>query len=486
MLMKSRQPSASVRHCCCHWIVRFTACCGLLITAACHVAPGNDDLPQRIGSRRSGEDWPTLLGPRQDGRSNETGVLKDWSNGSLRIVWQRRLGEGYVIGSTAAGRYVQWERIDDEARIFALHAETGEELWEYRYPTDYVDLYGYDGGPRCNAVIDGGRVYCYGVEGRLTCLTLAEGRLLWSRDVSKDYGVIQNFFGVGSTPVIEGDLLWVMVGGSPPGAADLPPGRLDRVTGNGTGLVAFDKFTGEERLRLSDELASYASLRVVTLGERRVGLAFLRGGLLAFDPRAGEPTFFHPWRSRKLESVNASMPVVIDDRIVISETYGPGAVALTLGANGFDTVWSDENRGRDKALMTHWNTPVVDGDYLYASSGRHTENAELRCVDSRTGEVRWSVPDLTRCQLTYADGHLICLGEDGVLRLIACDPEAYREVTKIELTETMGAAPLSRQVPLLRYPCWAAPVLSHGLLYVRGRDRLVCLELIPDSASNSK
>jgi hypothetical protein len=32
---------------------------------------------------------------------------------------------------------------------------------------------------------------------------------------------------------------------------------------------------------------------------------------------------------------------------------------------------------------------------------------------------------------------------------------------------------------LLDYPCWAAPVLSHGLLYVRGEDRLVCLQLIP-------
>jgi hypothetical protein len=34
--------------------------------------------------------------------------------------------------------------------------------------------------------------------------------------------------------------------------------------------------------------------------------------------------------------------------------------------------------------------------------------------------------------------------------------------------------------PLLDYPCWAAPVLSHRLMYVRGPEHLVCLELIPD------
>ena len=33
--------------------------------------------------------------------------------------------------------------------------------------------------------------------------------------------------------------------------------------------------------------------------------------------------------------------------------------------------------------------------------------------------------------------------------------------------------------PVLEYPCWAAPIVSHGLLYLRGKDRLICLELIP-------
>ena len=32
--------------------------------------------------------------------------------------------------------------------------------------------------------------------------------------------------------------------------------------------------------------------------------------------------------------------------------------------------------------------------------------------------------------------------------------------------------------PLLTYPAWAAPALAHGLLYVQGADRLVCLRLL--------
>jgi outer membrane protein assembly factor BamB len=122
--------------------------------------------------------------------------------------------------------------------------------------------------------------------------------------------------------------------------------------------------------------------------------------------------------------------------------------------------------------MTHWNTPIhVDG-YVYASSGRHTQEAELRCVELATGKVQWAEPRLTRSSLLYVDGHFVCLGEDGVLRLIKVNPKQYQEVGKLVLKGASGE-------PLIKYPAWAAPVLSHGLLYVRGKDRLVCLELIP-------
>ena len=71
------------------------------------------------------------------------------------------------------------------------------------------------------------------------------------------------------------------------------------------------------------------------------------------------------------------------------------------------------------------------------------------------------------------DGHFICLGEDGVMRLLKVNPKKYEEVSTVELKD-----PKTRET-LLEYPCWAAPIVSHGLLYVRGEERLVCLELIP-------
>ena len=55
-------------------------------------------------------------------------------------------------------------------------------------------------------------------------------------------------------------------------------------------------------------------------------------------------------------------------------------------------MWSDKDRRRDKSLMTHWNTPVHHEGYVYGSSGRHTNEAELRCVELATGKVPGASP----------------------------------------------------------------------------------------------
>ena len=435
--------------------------------------------------RTEGSDWPGFLGPHRDSKSAEIGLITDWPDAGPRIVWQRELGEGYGIGSISNGRFFQFDRYDDVARLTCLHAETGEELWRFEYPTNYVDLYGYNGGPRCSPIVDGDHVYIYGVEGKLHCLHVMDGELIWEVDTFEKFGVVQNFFGVASTPVIAGDLLIAMVGGSPPESQRVPPGQLDRVVGNGSGIVAFDKRTGKVVYQASDELASYASLKLATIDGRSWCFAFARGGLLGFNPSNGKIDFHYPWRAGILESVNGSTPVVVGDEVFISETYGPGASLLRATPSGCEVVWKDDVRRREKAMQAHWMTPVYHGGYLYGSSGRNAYDAELRCIDWKTGDVQWSVPDLARSSLLYVDQHLICLTEYGRLLLIKANPTKFELVEDVTLREpTSDTTALEIDpVPLLKSPCWAAPILAHGLLYVRGDDRLVCLEVIPASIS---
>jgi outer membrane protein assembly factor BamB len=432
-----------------------------------------------------GSDWPRFLGPLGTSVSTEKGIITPWPKDGLRVVWHRRLGTGYGAPSIHNGKlYVSdraLEKVEVEgrfgyretrnARLTCLDARTAKEIWSFTYLTNYRDFYGYNNGPRCCPVLDGQRVYLYGAEGMLHCLEADTGKPVWQCDTQKAFGVVQNFFGVGAAPVIEGDLLIAVVGGSPAGS---DPREFLDLKGNGSAIIAFDKKTGAVRYKISNELAGYASPVMATIGGRRLGLAFLRGGLLAFEPAGGKIDFHFPWRSPDLESVNASNPLVVGDQVLISECYGPGGALLKLRPGQADVVWSDAKKTPlRKSLMCHWMTPVYQDGYVYGSSGRHTNNADLRCVELATGRVMWSEPRLTRSSLLMVDGHFVCLSEDGILRLLKVNPQKYDLVSELEVVD-----PKTKQ-PLLDYPCWAAPVLSHGLLYVRGEDRLVCLELIP-------
>ncbi len=310
----------------------------------------------------------------------------------------------------------------------------------------------------------------------LHCLAVEDGKPIWKVDTTAEFGVVQNFFGVGSTPVVSGDLLIVQVGGSTQESRLAPAGQS---APNGTAVVAFDKRSGQVKYKLGDELASYASPVLANFDARPWCFVFARGGLLGFDPSNGKLDFHFPWRASILESVNASNPVVVGNQVFISETYGPGSALVKVRPGGYDVVWSDAERRRDKAMQTHWNTPIYHEGYLYGSSGRHDSNAELRCIEWATGKIMWQEPDLSRCTLLYADGHFLCLTERGALLLLKANPRKFDELARAVPTDPAGPFGPAQ---LLKYPAWAPPLLSHGLLYVRGEGRLLCLELIPLAA----
>lgn len=427
-----------------------------------------------LAAQTKGSDWPGFLGPLGISVSPEKGIISPWPEDGLRIVWQIKTGTGYAAPTISDGKLFVFDRHDDKARLSCLEARTAKPVWKFEYPTSYEDKFNYNNGPRCCPVVDGDRVYTYGPEGTLHCIRIKDGEPIWKVDTRKDFGVVQNFFGVGSTPIIEGDLLIAQVGGSPPGSE----GERDflKLKNNGSGVVAFDKLSGKVRYRIGEELASYASPVLSTINGRRWCFMFARGGLLGFEPATGKIDFHFPWRAEDLESVNAANPVVVGDKVLISETYGPGAALLQVRPGGSKVIWNDaEKFGRSKSLQCHWMTPIYHDGHVYGCSGRHTQNAELRCIEFETGKVKWNMPRLGRTSLLMVDNHFICLSEIGPMMLLKINPKEFDEVSSFLPTDAQT------KEAILRYPCWAAPVLSHGLLYIRSEERLVCMELIPET-----
>jgi outer membrane protein assembly factor BamB len=423
------------------------------------------DAANRVNTTRPGSDWPRFLGPNGDGSSPETGILKDWPKQGLKKHWDCKLGLGYAPPVVAQGKLYHFDRFGDNVRLSCRNAVSGELLWKYEYPTEYEDMYGYEPGPRAGVVVDGENVFAIGPDGMLIAVT-GEGKELWTLDTRKTYRFHQNFFGVGSVPLVYGDLLIVAVGGSPKGPR---PFDLREAKGDGSAIVAVDKKTGAEKYKLSDELASYSSPVLAEFHGKKTALYFARGGLLGFDPDSGKQRFHHRWRAKILESVNAANPVISGNTILLSECYGVGAVALEVMEDfTLKVLWSDKDADRgEQSLMCHWSTPVLDGKYVYGCSGRHTPEGDIRCVELATGKVMWQEPLKSRITFLKIDGHILAYTEEGSLILFKPNEKKFEKVAEW------------KQIAELEYPTWAPPVVSRGLLYLRGKDRLACYELIP-------
>jgi outer membrane protein assembly factor BamB len=429
-----------------------------------------------------GEDWPRFLGPRGVNTSAETGLLDSWTTNGPRIVWEKSIGTGYSAPSVRAGRLVLHHRAGDEEVVEACDAITGQILWRHADPSRFVDPYGYNNGPRCTPLLTSDRCFTFGAGGRFVCLDLATGKLIWQRDTAREWQIPEAFFGVGSTPLLEGGRLIVMVGGMPNAGVV----ALDAATGRTLWENVGEKtwagrpktgWRGEPPVHWDgeDKQASYASPTAATIHGQRHVLCLMRQGLVSLNPTNGLVNFAFWFRSTVTESVNAMTPVVSGDLIFLSGAYYRiGSVLLRVARDGqsVETVW------RSTALEIHWSTPVLHDGFLFAFSGRNEPDSVFRCVEFATGTVKWErdegwrrssrpPPVFGRGSAILADGRLIALGEGGLLGLFRPGSDKVEELARW-------------QVPSLRHPCWAAPVLSERKLYLRSEDRLVCLDFAKD------
>jgi outer membrane protein assembly factor BamB len=429
-----------------------------------------------LWTRLRGADWPRMLGANYDSRSTENGILKKWPASGLRVVWTIDTGVGYGNGVAAAGRWFQFDRFNDVQRLTCYNAESGASIWNWECPVEYRDAYGYNNGPRCSPVVDDRLVYVFGVDGTLACISIADGKEVWQRKTKEEYGVIQNFFGVGASPLVYQDKLIAMIGGSP------VLGSFQNAKPAGTAMVAFDKFTGRELYRVGNYLASYSAPVIHTIDGKDWCLAFVREGLMAFDPSDGTKETFIPWRSAEFESVNASSPILWNDCIFISECYELGTNLLQFQNEKLVSVFRDLPGRKDKLVRTHWSTPLIAGNRMLASSGRNEPDTDMRLLQLTSAspikpEVIWTQRNRDRVTGLVVEDHAIVLGEYGALQLIDMNRDRYEAVAQMDLGQTTDKRD---QNPLIEPRSWAPPVLSHGLLMIRGANKVVCLDLIPN------
>jgi len=376
-------------------------------------------------------DWPQWRGPNRDGISAETGLLDSWPSSGPPLVWKAQgLGEGYSSFAVVGDRLFTQGQQGNQEFVLAIDTKTGKELWRAPSGKAFHEQRGH--GPRGTPTVDGTRLYAMAADGTLLCLDTATGKRIWGMNVVDKFGGRVPTWGISESPLVDGDRLIVTPGG------------------HNASVVALNKDDGALLWKSQSDPAGYSSPMAFDSGGVRQVVVFTAREALGLAMKNGELQ----WRYDKVanNTANIATPIVHDGHVFLSSDYGTGCALLKLGPGASEVYFNRDMRN-------HYSTSVLIGDYVYGFS-----SGILTAMKFLTGEVAWRNRSVGKGSVTYAEGKLYALSEDGVVGLVDATPDAYKERSRFQIHQ--GS-----------YPTWTPPVIANGKLYLREQDNLYCFNI---------
>jgi len=167
----------------------------------------------------------------------------------------------------------------------------------------------------------------------------------------------------------------------------------------------------------------------------------------------GELVWSYPWITS--HDVNATDPLIIEDKVLISSDYGKGSALLKIKENKPSLLWENTN------LKSHFSSIIYKDGYIYGNDGSPGYGT-FKCIELKSGKEKWN-SKLGFGSLMATQDHLIILTERGNLHIAKLTPKAYMEVSKVKV---------------LTGTCWSPPVLCNGKIFCRNsRGKLVCIDV---------
>jgi len=409
-------------------------------------------------SPATADDWPQWGGPKRDLVWRETGIVKTLpTKGLLPRVWSTPIGEGYSGPAVADGRvyitdFIREKRIE---RIHSLNAETGKILWTRTYPVRYS--ISYPAGPRMTPVIEQDRVYTIGAMGDMFCMKVSDGSVIWKKNFVADYGTKLPIWGMVASPLIDGQQLITLVGGT-----------------DGSLVVSFDKLTGKELWRsLEDEMIGYCPPVIMTFGKTRQLIVWHPTAISSLDPTNGKLIWQVPFAVRV--GLTISTPRQAGNRLFVTAFYnGPMMIEVSSDGRKAKVAWKGKSDSEIKTDGLHsiMATPIFNGSHIYGVCSY----GQLRCLDASNGKRIWESIKPTgkdrwwnAFMVTHGDRQFIH-NEQGDLIIAKLSPKGYQEISRAKLVEP------TRKVRR-RMTIWSHPAFALKSVFARNDKELVRVNL---------
>jgi outer membrane protein assembly factor BamB len=393
--------------------------------------------------------WPQFRGPRRDGIVREAGLRFDWTDDNRpKNLWNdgQRIGRGWSSFAVVEGLAITQEQRGDEETVSCYDFATGTVVWTHADDAHFKSAEGRN-GPRATPTVVGRRVYTLGATGILNCLSLVDGSPYWSTNILADAGAKNLSWGLAGSPLVAGNLVFVNAG-----------------KGSGKAVVAYDRFTGRIVWATGNEDASYAAPTLHRIHGVQQLLVPNGEGLFAYDPDTGKRL----WRSNTFTNqpkVNATLPIVVGDRIFLSSSYGTGAMLLKVSVQ--DGKWSVKEEWRKPGPQFKFNDGIYKDGYVYG-----LDETVLSCFDFKTGKRIWRTRgNFGYGQVLLAGDTLVISGENGRVTFVKAEPERPRAMP--------GFQALNRNRGTFddKGTGWNQAVINHGRLLIRSDFEVACYDL---------
>ncbi|MCY3023905.1 MAG: PQQ-like beta-propeller repeat protein, partial [Planctomycetota bacterium] len=406
-------------------------------------------------------DWPQWRGPAQTGCVAAGVPMPSALPAEPKVVWRAKIGDGYASPVVAKGSVFYLDNQGGNETVHAAEAATGKELWSATLDACFKD--NFVSGPRCTPLADADRVYAQSCRGEFQCLSMADGKVIWKKNFTTDFGAVfigekgaatgASRHGNAGPPVIDGDNIIVGVGGT-----------------KGACLVCMKKATGDVVWQSQNDQTAYGPVLLTTLCGVKQAIAFTVEGLIGVDPAKGSLL----WRSPPMKTAfgrHITTPVVADDTVLVA-SHTLGLIATRIAKDAKDgaataetAVLRAETAWTEKAMGINFSSPVLVGQHLYGLGPAKN----IVCIDVRTGKLAWDKkgcvmtdPGKAHAAFIVMDKNILMLTDAGQLILFAADPKEYKEI---------GRAQVCGQT-------WCNPAYVDGRLYLRDAKELLCVELL--------
>jgi outer membrane protein assembly factor BamB len=310
------------------------------------------------------QDWPQWRGANRDAKAAGFEAPQTWPP-ELTQSWQVKVGDGVATPALVGDRLYVFTREEENEVLRCLDAASGNEVWQDKYPAEPVRGPASSfSGPRSSPTVADGKVVTLGVQGTLSCVDAATGKVVWRK---ADFeGSVPNF-ATASSPIVVDGLCIAQLGGQD----------------NGDGaIVAYDLTTGEEKWKWTGDSPAYGSPVLLAVNGTQAVVTPTDQNMVALDAASGQLLWQMAYRQGRY---NSATPIIEDQTLILA---GPdrGTTAVKLQKEGEELAAMEAWSNPDNSLM--YNTPVLKDGMLYGIS---TLNS-LFCVDAESGETKWNAP----------------------------------------------------------------------------------------------